>query len=112
MISRKALLISAPSCPAGAPGSAGVYLPGSNGDLQTTRNFLLSPRGGAWDDDEIIVLEQPSLNAVTSAVKTMSADYTITYFSGNSFSDPSGKRFLILNEGDFFQDTELLNQSE
>jgi hypothetical protein len=105
MISRKALLISSPS-------GAGCGVPGGNTDLQTTRNFLLSPRGGAWSDDEIVVLEGPGLAAVTEAVKGMKADYTITWFAGTSFSDPEGRRFLVLNDGDFFQDTELLNDSE
>jgi hypothetical protein len=104
MILRKALLISAPGC--ACPEAK------TNSDLQTTRNFLLSPRGGAWSDDEVTVLENPSLESIIAAVKTMRADYTITYFSGESFSDRSGRRFLVTRKGDFFQDTELLNASE
>lgn len=104
MILRKALLISAPGC--ACPGAR------SNSDLQTTRNFLLSPRGGAWADDEIVVLENPTLDNIIACVRTMRADYTITYFSGDSFSDSTGRRFLVTRGGDFFQDTELLNDSE
>jgi hypothetical protein len=104
MITRKALLISAPG--------SGCSRDNLNTDLQTTRNFLLSPRGGAWSDDEITVLENPPLEDIISAVSKMEADYTITYFSGKNFSDENGRRFLILREGDFFQDTELLNRSE
>jgi len=103
MISRKALLISAP---AGAGSAHGI-----NTDLEATRNFLLSPRGGAWNKDEITLLENPSLPEVISAVRVSVADYNITFFSGDGFADNNGNRFLILNDGDFFVDTELLNDS-
>jgi hypothetical protein len=103
MISRKALLISAPL------GGRGV--PGVNADLEATRNFLLSPRGGAWNKDEITLLENPTLEALTDAIHNSVADYNITFFSGGGFADGSGNRFLILNGGDFFMDTELLNDS-
>lgn len=105
MILRKALLISAPGGSSLSPG-------GLNSDLETTRNFLLSPRGGAWASHEITVLENPEATEITEAVKDMQADYTITYFSGRSFGDQAGNRFLILQDGDYIQDTELLNNSE
>jgi hypothetical protein len=103
MITRKALLISAPS--------GGHHVNSLNADLEATRNFLLSPRGGAWNMDEIISLENPDLELMTNTVSAMEADYTITFFSGQGFADPSGNRFLILKNGDFFMDTELLNSS-
>src|SRR5688500_9331193 len=103
MISRKALLISAP---AGGMGSRA-----GNSDLEATRNFLLSPRGGAWAAHEIHVLDNPSVDQITEAVQNMAADYTITYFSGASFSDRNANRFLVLQE-DFIRDTDLLNDSQ
>lgn len=103
MISRKALLVSAPL--------GGRVQQGLNADLEATRNFLLSPRGGAWHKDEIFLLENPSLELLTETIRNTHADYTITLFSGGGFADNSGNRFLILNDGDFFKDTELLNDS-
>lgn len=102
MISRQALLISAPE---------GGHQAGGNSDLAATRNFLLSPRGGAWAAHEIHVLDNPSVEDITTRVAEMNAHYTITYFSGTSFGDESGNRFLVLS-GDFIRDTELLNRSE
>ena len=101
MISRKALLVSAP----------GANCHGSNNDLEATRNFLLSPRGGAWAAHEIRVLDHPSVDELTAEVQGMHAHYTITYFSGTSFADSGGNRFLVLGE-DFVRDTDLLNSSE
>lgn len=105
MILRKALLISAPGI--GSRNGSGL-----NSDLLATRNFLLSPPGGAWKDDEITVLDNPTLKEMLSAVGDMQADYTITFFLGKSFHDSSGNHFLVLREGDYCQDTELLNYSE
>jgi hypothetical protein len=105
MTTRKALLISA----------TGLYTHESdivNKDLEAARNFLLSPRGGAWNLTEIQILQEPDLKTMLKAVKEMHADYTITVFSGKGFPDKSGNHFLMLGDGDFFQDTELLNGSE
>lgn len=102
MISRKALLISA---------SGHGHSCGRNTDLEATRNFLLSPRGGAWASHEILELDNPSIDEITTCVQEMYADYTITYFSGSSFADSNGNHFLVLN-GDYIRDTELLNNSE
>lgn len=101
MISRKALLISAP----------GLNRPGQNQDLEATRNFLLSPRGGAWAAHEIRVLDHPTVDQIVKEVSGMNAHYTITYFSGSGFADGSGNRFLVLGD-DFIRDTDLLNPSE
>jgi hypothetical protein len=103
MILRKALLISAP---AGAQSSHGT-----NTDLETTRNFLMSPRGGAWAAHEIRVLHNPSVDEILEEVANMNADYTITWFSGRTFSDNQTNRFLVLKE-DFIRDTDLLNSSK
>jgi hypothetical protein len=104
MILRKALLISAPEAGAGS-------LRGVNAELEATMTFLMSPNGGAWTAEEITILKNPSLKTIIRTVKEMVADYTITYFSGRGFPDKNGNHFLLLNDGDFFQDTELLNES-
>src|SRR4051812_32993133 len=104
MISRKALLISAPA-------NTRKQSSERNADLEATRQFLISPKGGAWFDEEIIVLDSPDLKTLGHVIKKMNADYTITFFLGKGFPDKDGKHFLILGEGDFFEDTELLNNS-
>lgn len=104
MILRKALLVSASQY--AKKGTAA-----RNSDLEATRQFLLSPHGGAWTTDEILVLDNPDLEQLSKAVQSMEADYTITFFLGKGFPDRAGKHFLILGEGDFFEDTELLNNS-
>jgi hypothetical protein len=103
MISRKALLISAPS---GAQKSHD-----QNADLEMTRSFLMSPRGGAWAAHEIVVVNNPGVGEVLDKVGEMNADYTITWFSGKTFSDTQANRFLVL-KGDFIRDTDLLNNSK
>jgi hypothetical protein len=103
MISRKALLISA--------GGPHLFANGMNAGLEATCNFLMSPAGGAWSAEEIQVLHHPTLKSLLRTVDEMEADYTITYFSGKGFPDASGNHFLVLQDGDFFQDTELLNRS-
>jgi hypothetical protein len=102
MILRKALLISAPD-------QHGI--PGTSSELEAIKKFLFSSRGGSWKGEEIKVLENPDITALLTAVKEMQADYTITFFSGKGFPDSSGNHFLMLADNDFFQDTELLNQS-
>jgi hypothetical protein len=104
MILRKALLISAPA-------GARQHSSGVNADLEATRQFLLSPNGGAWIDEEIIVLHNPTVKMISKAVQEMEADYTITFFSGKGFPDKQGNHFLLASDNDFFQDTELLNKS-
>jgi hypothetical protein len=104
MISRKALLISA----ADRKNSSRSI----NAELEATSDFLMSPRGGAWRSDEILILNNPSLKTLLRTVEEMQADYTITYFSGKGFPDNNGNHFLVLSEGDYFQDTELLNASQ
>lgn len=105
MATRQALLIGAPG------GLNSKFLPGVEIDLERTKEFLMSPRGGAWFDSEIIVLDNPNLSTITYAMQGMYADYTITLFSGHGFADTYGNRFLSLSDGNYFQDWDLLNQS-
>jgi len=104
MISRKALLIS-------APGNSEKNVPILNSELEVAKNFLLSPEGGAWTEDEITILHCPTLKNVLRIVEEMQADYTITIFSGKGFPNKMGQHFLVLENGDFFEDKELLNNS-
>jgi hypothetical protein len=103
MIYRKALLVCAHDC---------AYQSDSDQGIEMTKNFLMSPRGGAWSETEITILKNPSITDLIAAAARNEADYSIIFFYGRSFEDPTGKRFLIVGDGDFFEDKELLNTSE
>lgn len=104
-MTRKALLIGSPG------GLYSDYLRGVRVDLRSMKEFLMSPQGGAWYEDEIIVLDDPNMYLLSEILKLMDAEYTITMFSGHGFADQYKNRFLSLTSGDYFQDTDLLNES-
>lgn len=105
MVRRQALLIGA------SGGIDTTYLPGVSVDLKAMKSFLMSPQGGAWKRSEITILEDPTLNELNSVYRYIKADYTITMFSGHGFSGESGRRFLCLSDGTYFNDLDLLNSS-
>jgi hypothetical protein len=102
MVFRKALLVCANDC---------AYRSDSDQGIEMTRNFLMSPRGGAWSESEIVTLKNPAVTELLDAAKKNDADYSVLFFYGRSFEDPNGRRFLIVGDGDFFEDRELLNGS-
>jgi hypothetical protein len=74
---RKALLIA-------HPGNGEERLLGVYEDLKRYQRFLRSPIGGWWDDEEIVVLEEPDAKEVLSAIRSISdADYSLVMFSGH-----------------------------
>jgi hypothetical protein len=62
------------------------------------RSFLTSNLGGAWDEDEILSLSNPSEAIVTKAVRQFmsGADYTFTIFTGHGFLnlDENNRQYL------------------
>lgn len=104
-ITRLALLIGAPG------GRTSPFLNGVAVDLETFKEFLMSPQGGAWKEKEIITLYDPSLARINAVFPWMHAHYMITYFSGHGSADIYGNRFLQLSNGESFKDIELLNSS-
>jgi Caspase domain len=78
-MNRSALLIGSP----GVPGRES-FLPGVERDLENYNEFLLSPLGGAWRQDEIYILKSPTQNQLDSQIKKLkSADYSFVVFSGH-----------------------------
>lgn len=72
---RKALLIG------NSNGLEGVKV-----DLANFKSFLMSNKGGAWNDDEIVVLAHATLltlDATIRSIKSDNVDYCIVYFSGH-----------------------------
>lgn len=71
---RKALIIGSPD----------DVIIGVHQDVINYRNFLLSPIGGYWRSDELIILENPNELAVISAMTNLkNADYSMAIFAGH-----------------------------
>ncbi|HDR1260014.1 TPA: caspase family protein, partial [Pasteurella multocida] len=82
-------------------------LSGVQKDLLDFKNFLLSNKGGAWYDSEIVMISKSDINTVRSEIqkiKSSSPDYVITFFSGHG----AYKRGTILE----LADEEIINESE
>lgn len=89
---RKAVLIEASAVPGQDP------LPGAARDVDTLKSWLMSNPGGAWEEDEIEILRNPTVNLVRAhMVFARSTDYAFISFSGHGCHP---------NEGDF-DDTEV-----
>jgi hypothetical protein len=67
-------------------------------DNENYRSFLISNLGGAWDDDEILSLPNPSAALVLKEVKSFmsGADYTFIIFTGHGFlnTDERNRQYL------------------
>lgn len=75
-MTRKALLVASPN--------AYTPLPGARRDLDNFRTFLKSNAGGAWDDEEIITLIDPSkAQLLLELIFMKSVDYAFVTFSGH-----------------------------
>lgn len=103
-ITRKALLI-------GCPGKSNTFLPGVKKDLQQMGRFLQSNKGGAWKRDEIISLDNPSVDETVNIIQSLLVDYLLIYFSGHGYTDIlSNNRMISLRDGNI-PDWQLLNKS-
>ena len=60
---RKAILIGTPDCP------GQTKLDGVRQDLQSFKNYLNRNESGAWDDNEIIILENQSKAIILETIK-------------------------------------------
>lgn len=98
---RKAVLI-------GSPGHGENRLRGVEKDIENYYQFLLSPRGGVWYEDEIIVLADPTLDEVLSAIHSSYADYQFVYYTGHGYKNSHGNDFICL-DGNDLQDDHLFN---
>lgn len=76
------------------------------------RAFLKSTLGGEWKDDEIISLQNPTLNIIASAktIHLSNADYTFTIFSGHGgFNTDDNRQYLEITGGDIPLNTLITN---
>lgn len=90
---RRALLIGAP-CRANAK----MFLPGVSYNLDNYHRFLLSPTGGAWQEQEIVrFVEDPNRDGLLNVVRQVTADFVLVVFSGHGRTTPKGRPVLQLN---------------
>ncbi len=81
-MNRKALIIS-------NPGEVGYdeYCEGVNKDVINYKNFLMSPQGGYWFEDEIFCVERPSIELLKLHLTLLNdIDYTMIIFCGHGCS--------------------------
>lgn len=65
------------------------HLPGVRVDLRAYRRLLLSDEGGAWDDSEIVMLNNPKWGrAAVDLLGGEAYDYTLVSFAGHGGFDP------------------------
>ena len=88
---RRVLIITNP----GRRGEDG-YLEGVSHDVRNYKSFFKSAVGGAWREDEIIVLTQPTRARAKIEVKEQrNADYSITIFTGHGYHDASSDSTIV-----------------
>ena len=89
-----------------SPLSGRDYLSGVGVDIACWQSFLTSLPGGAWNDDEIIVLKNPSKTTLKSSlILAKYSDFAIIAFSGHGFVRRDDfldipETFLYLNESE------------
>lgn len=102
-ISRGAIII-------GCPGPSNNFLPGVNPDINNIKKFLLSDKGGSWNTDEIVLLDNPTEQRVNQVIANTKKDYLLIYFSGHGYTDLRKRRMISLKDSSI-PDTNLLNDS-
>ncbi|MBN8577994.1 MAG: caspase family protein [Cytophagales bacterium] len=103
-ITRKAIIIA-------SPGNPGNFLRGVKRDIENMSRFLQSNKGGAWQSEDILILDNPNLAQVSLVLRSVSADYLFVYFSGHGYTDlRRGSRMLALRDYNI-PDLHLLNSS-
>ncbi len=103
-IKRRSLLISNP----GVEGSED-YAVGTLADVQNLKKLLLSPMGGFWKEDEIIIRNKPSKLELLGLIGTLkNVDYALVLFSGHgAYSATLNDTILELNEREEINSKEL-----
>lgn len=99
-------------------GAANVkpILPGVNQDLIDIKKYLKSDAGGAWNEDEIIILKDESLEIVKRTIAAAKyKDYVFITCSGHGehrLSSLTDNTVMYLNEKDTIQINEINPQNK
>ena len=108
MLNKKALII-------GCSGDSESYLPGVEKDVKSIKNFLLSPYGGYWYEEEIVISlneEKEVIIEKISSLKEKKLDYIFVVFSGHgNFDIQKNERRLWINEDEFLYESDILGIS-
>ncbi|MES1159220.1 MAG: caspase family protein [Bacteroidota bacterium] len=102
------------------PGEGEHALTGVEHDAQNMYNFLLSPRGGGWRLEEVVVLWKGSRREILRIVQAAEADYLFVYYSGHGAGQLTpvwegdvwhfvDERWLEMGPNRFMQDLALIN---
>ena len=108
MLNKKALII-------GCSGDSESYLPGVEKDVKSIKNFLLSPYGGYWYEEEIIIsLNEGKEDIIEkiNSLKEKKLDYVFVVFSGHGdFDIQKNERRLWIDDYEFLYESDLLSLS-
>jgi hypothetical protein len=81
-------------------------------DLEDYKNYLMQPKGGAWYEDEITILNGPSKTDLKHKILILKAngiDISFTVFSGHgSYNIKEQSRVLLINKNETILSRELL----
>jgi len=103
---RKALII-------GSPDKGIHFLPGVEKDVKSWEAYLSSPIGGAWDNDEIEVIESPTTASLKLAIRLLAyVDYSFVTFSGHGRSIPYGSTIININPSEEIDTQNLISNSK
>jgi hypothetical protein len=87
-------------------------LPGARADVALLRNWLLSPKGGAWRNDEIKTLRQPTIKLLKSHLAAASeSEYAFVTFSGHGhhvIGPNTNATRICLNDSEEFSARDLV----
>lgn len=104
-MTRKMLIIANP----GDPGAEG-YCEGVNRDIVQYKNFFISTFGGAWESEEIQILNRPFPFQVDEALNALKmADYSMVIYCGHGYSRENGTTMVELR-ANYDYDSTKLNQ--
>lgn len=106
MIERRALIVE---CSAIAGQDKIV---GAQKDAYAWQEFLLSHRGGAWRNNEITILNNPTPQTVRSKIALMSTGYSFVTFSGHGYVNAYTKKTMVCLQGGDISESELTPSSD
>lgn len=99
MASRRALIIGAPD----------EKIPGVNVDLKRLKEYLKSPIGGLWYENEITTLISPTSSSIRLQLSLLKlSDYSLVFFGGHGFHSIDRNRTILhINSYETFDSLEL-----
>ena len=88
----------------------GNYLAGVYSDIRNWSNFLQSNIGGAWEDNEIKEMIDPTDDEVCNEILSLNCDYTFITYSGHGFFSSSEieTKICLRNSNDIDTDVNII----